>query len=83
MVYPVAGTLGNAQEEFFRNNIESVSEYNAIGIPQYAFNEYIHIAISWGIPTAIAVLASIIFLIKSALKDKNYGIAGRIVAFAS
>ena len=78
----VAGALGNAQEEFFRNNIESVSEYNAIGIPQYAFNEYIHIAISWGIPTAIAVLASIIFLIKSALKDKNYGIAGSIVTFA-
>jgi tetratricopeptide (TPR) repeat protein len=77
----VAGAIGNAQEIYFKNNPNSIFVAVA-GSPEYAFNEFLQIAIAYGIIAIVAfiLLFTLNFIIAN--KNKEYGLAGSILAAA-
>jgi hypothetical protein len=78
----VAGTYGNEQEAFFSNGNATPKQEMIAGVPAFVFNEYLQIAIAFGIPCAIFFT----FLLFSALfiyiKNRKFEFAGIIAAIA-
>lgn len=81
-----------AQEEYFRNNDAEntdilnensiIAKYKDIaGSPDYAFNEYLNIAIEWGIPIALLFVALLILSVIVGHKRKRYGLVGGLISF--
>lgn len=52
---------GRAQEEYFANGEYSETEELVAGSPEYAFNEYLQVAVEYGIPFLFVVLLVIAF----------------------
>lgn len=76
--FPLA--YGKAQEAYFsKGNYAEWEEYVA-GSPEYAFNEYLQIAIEWGIPVLSCILLTISLCIWKGLKKKYIGICGSIIS---
>lgn len=71
---------GVAQEEYFANGNYSEQEELVAGSPEYAFNEYLHIALEWGIPALIILLAFVAFCFYKGLRKKRIGICGAILS---
>lgn len=78
----VAGAYGEAQEQYFASNEGSETEVLVADAPEYVFNDYLQVAIAYGIPTAIAMIAVVVGGIKVAMRNKEYGLAGSAVAVA-
>ncbi len=76
--FPMA--YGMAQETYFSKGEYSKQEELVAGSPEYAFNEYLQVAIEWGIPVLIAISIIIIFCIREGVKQKNIGICGAIIS---
>lgn len=76
----VAGTYGDAQEAYFSSGIATAHEEMLAGTPAYVFNEYLQIAIAYGIPSAILFA---IILVSTAIiywRHQGYGLSGLTVA---
>ena len=54
-------SYGRAQEEYFANGEYSETEELVAGSPEYAFNEYLQVAVEYGIPFLFVVLLVIAF----------------------
>lgn len=78
----VAGAYGKAQEVYFASGNGSVAEKLVADAPAYVFNEYLQVAIAYGIPVAIAMTAMLIGGIIVAVRNKSYGLSGSAVAVA-
>lgn len=78
----VAGVYGEAQEQYFVSGEGSEREILVADAPEYVFNEYLQVAIAYGIPIAIAMTAMLIGGIIVAVRNKAYGLAGSAVAVA-
>ena len=76
--FPMA--YGMAQETYFSKGEYSKQEELVAGSPEYAFNEYLQVAIEWGIPVLIAISIIIILCIREGVKQKNIGICGAIIS---
>ncbi|MBS5409596.1 MAG: O-antigen ligase family protein [Bacteroides thetaiotaomicron] len=76
--FPMA--YGMAQETYFSKGKYSKQEELVAGSPEYAFNEYLQVAIEWGIPVLIAISIIIILCIREGVKQKNIGICGAIIS---
>lgn len=100
MLSPLTGSAtfaeaySEAQEAYFERNMtngdtSACADYVEVaGCPSYAFNEYLNVAIDWGIPVALAVVALLAVAIVRGHKRKRYGAVGALLslmvfAFAS
>lgn len=76
----VAGAYGNAQEAYFSSGVATAHEEMLAGTPAYVFNEYLQIAIAYGISAAILFA---IILVSTAIiywRHQHYGLSGLTVA---
>ena len=52
----VAGAYGDAQERYFASGAASEQEAHVAGAPEYVFNEYLQVAMAWGVPALCGIL---------------------------
>ena len=52
----VAGAYGDAQERYFASGVASEQEVHVAGAPEYVFNEYLQVAMAWGVPALCGIL---------------------------
>lgn len=78
----VAGAYGNAQEEYFRSGRASKQEKRVAGSPEYVFNEYLQIAIAWGIPVTVLLVAVVSCGFWGCVRKGYYGLSGALLALA-
>lgn len=75
-----AAAYGDAQEAYFAaGDYEPWEEYVA-GSPEYAFNEYLQVAVEVGIPLALSLLAVILFCLYIGVRKGRFGICGALLA---
>ena len=79
----VAGTYGEAQEEYFASGNGTEQEIMVADAPEYVFNEYLQVAIAYGPAVAIMIVALIIGGFIIAIRNNNYGFSGCIAAMAT
>lgn len=75
----VAGAIGNVQESYFERNPSSIFA-NIASSPEYAFNEFLQIAIAYGIIAFAAFILFFILCFLTANENKEYGLAGTILS---
>lgn len=78
----VAGTYGEAQENYFASGGASGTDMLVADAPEYVFNEYLQVSIAFGIPAALGMIAIIIGGIVVAMRAGAYGYAGGATAVA-
>lgn len=76
----VAGTYGVAQELYFSSGEATAREEMLAGTPAYVFNEYLQIAIAYGIPAATLFTGTLVASACLFWKTDQYGLAGLIAA---
>lgn len=72
---------GEAQEKYFAHGDFADWEELVAGSPEYAFNEYLKIAIEYGIPILILILIGIGFCLWRGRKNQRYAACGGIISF--
>lgn len=77
----VAGAMGMAQERYFTEHPDSVFAAVA-GCPEYAFNEYLQLAIAFGAGGLLLFLVLVSAGIYFSSKSRLNGVAGSWIAFA-
>lgn len=80
--YQVAGAYGDAQERYFASGKGSANEAMVAGSPEYVFNEYLQVALAWGVPAMLLFIALIVAGIWLACRTRSGAPAGALVAFA-
>lgn len=78
----VAGEYGEAQERYFESRQASRQEIMVADAPEYVFNEYLQVAIAFGLLAALLVIVVLMGGIAVALKNHNYCMAGSATAIA-
>lgn len=78
----VAGAYGEMQERYFASGRGSDQEKMVADAPEYVFNEYLQVAIAFGLVAALAMLALIAGGFIAAFRNRQYGFAGSIAAAA-
>lgn len=78
----VAGAYGEAQEKYFASNNGTETDILVADAPAYVFNEYLQVAIAFGIPAAVAMTTILIGGIIIALRNRSFGFAGAGAACA-
>lgn len=76
----VAGEYGEAQERYFESGKASEQDVMVADAPEYVFNEYLQVAIAFGLLAAVMMIAILFGGIVSAFKNRNHGMAGSAVA---
>lgn len=71
---------GQSQEAYFAKGGYDEDEERVAGSPEYAFNEYLRIAVECGIPVLLLVLAAIGGCIYRSIKLKRFGICGGLIS---
>lgn len=69
---------GHAQEDYFAGGDYEAWEERVAGSPEYAFNEYLQVAVEWGIPVMLCGLAVVVICLYIGMKKRRYGICGAI-----
>lgn len=73
-----AGAYGEAQEKYFaKGNYEPWEEYVA-GSPEYAFNEYLRVAVEWGLVVMVGLLLMVTVCLIVGVEDGNWGACGAV-----
>lgn len=75
-----AAAYGDAQEAYFAAGDYAPWEERVAGSPEYAFNEYLRVAVELGIPLALCLLAVVIVCLYVGIKKERYGICGAILS---
>ena len=71
---------GRAQENYFANSKYSETEEFVAGSPEHAFNEYLQVAVEYGIPFLLVILLVIAFCLWRGCIEGNIGICGSIIS---
>jgi O-antigen ligase len=74
------GAYGEAQAEYFRSGQASPAEEFVAGNPEYAFNEYLQIAIESGIISLLCFLFCLFWALRNAYKNKRFDTMGALVS---
>lgn len=72
--------FGKTQESYFAQGDYSPQEELVAGAPVYAFNEYLQVAIEWGIPVTLCILLFILFCFYKGRKSGRISICGGLIA---
>lgn len=78
----VAGAYGDAQETYFATDGGTFHEKRIAGAPSFLFNEYLQIALAFGIPAAILFVAMLVTAFVAYAKHGQMGLCGALTAFA-
>ena len=76
-----AEAYGQAQESYFAQGEFADWEELVAGSPEYAFNEYLQIAVEYGIPVLLLILSGITFCMWRGVKGRRYAACGGVIAF--
>ena len=71
---------GKAQEKYFANANYSETEELVAGSPEYAFNEYLQVAVEQGIPFLLVVLFVISFSLWKGVTEKRFSTCGGVIS---
>ena len=71
---------GTSQEAYFAEGSYSLQEELVAGSPEYAFNEYLQIALEWGIPVLLCCLAFAGFCLRRGVELKRWGPCGSVIS---
>jgi len=72
---------GRAQENYFADGEFSETEELVAGSPEYAFNEYLQVAMEYGIPFLLVVSLVIVFCLWKGNSEGRIGICGGVISF--
>ena len=72
---------GRAQEDYFANGEYSETEELVAGSPEYAFNEYLQVAVEYGIPFLLVVSLVIVFCLWKGSSEGRIGLCGGVISF--
>ncbi len=75
-----ASAYGKAQENYFANGAYSEMEEWVAGSPEYAFNEYLQVAVEYGLPFLTVVLSVIAFCLWKGSGEGQTGICGGVIS---
>ena len=78
--FPAA--YAEAQERYFASGQGTEGERHVAGTPEHAFNEYLTVAVRYGLPGLGVMLAIGITAFVCALRGQAYGVAGALVTVA-
>lgn len=73
---------GAAQETYFSTVPHRSVEVWVADTPEYAFNEYLQLAVEWGIPALCLAVWGLVFSLRTWHRNGQYGLAGSIIAIA-
>ena len=76
----VAGVYGDAQERYFASGMASVQEEYVAGAPEYVFNEYLQMALAWGVPALCGILLVVAGCFSLGHRDREYGVCGGLLS---
>ncbi|WP_307996928.1 O-antigen ligase family protein [uncultured Bacteroides sp.] len=71
---------GRAQEDYFANGEYSETEELVAGSPEYAFNEYLQVAVEYGIPFLLVVSLVIGFCLWKGSSEGRIGLCGSVIS---
>ena len=76
----VAGAYGDAQERYFASGKGTEQEKRVAGAPEYVFNEYLQVAMAWGVPAlcSILLLAGVCFYLGH--RGRMFGVCGGLLS---
>lgn len=83
MGYGVDGfayAYGSAQEKYFEKGEYSLNEELVAGSPKYAFNDYVHAIVEWGVGFILVVLIFIGFCLWRGITCKRLSACGGIIS---
>lgn len=76
----VAGAYGDAQERYFASGNYTETEARVAGSPEYVFNEYLQVAMAWGVPALCGILMVVIVLFCLGHGERQYGACGGLLS---
>lgn len=71
---------GRAQEDYLANGEYSETEELVAGSPEYAFNEYLQVAVEYGIPFLLVVSLVIGFCLWKGSSEGRIGLCGSVIS---
>jgi hypothetical protein len=71
---------GQTQERYFALGNYSKTEERVAGSPRYAFNEYLRIAVEFGIPILLIILVGIGYCLYIGIKRSRIGVCGGVLS---
>lgn len=78
----VAGAYGDAQERYFASGAATEQEAHVAGAPEYVFNEYLQVAMAWGVPPLCGILSVVAGCFWLGHRCKLYGVCGALLSLA-
>ena len=76
----VAGAYGDAQERYFASGMASVQEKHVAGAPEYVFNEYLQVALAWGILPLCGILLLVGGCFYLGHRGRLFGVCGALLS---
>ena len=76
----VAGAYGDAQEKYFTSGMATEQEEHVAGAPEYVFNEYLQVAMAWGVPALCGVLLGVGGCFYLGHRGRMFGVCGALLS---
>ena len=76
----VAGAYGEAQERYFASGAASEQEAHVAGAPEYVFNEYLQVAMAWGVPALCGILLLVGVCFYLGHRGRMFGVCGGLLS---
>ena len=76
----VAGAYGDAQERYFASGVASEQEVHVAGAPEYVFNEYLQVAMAWGVPALCGILLLVGGCFCLGHRGRMFGVCGGLLS---
>ena len=76
----VAGAYGDAQERYFASGMATAQEEHVAGAPEYVFNEYLQVALAWGVPALCIILLVVSGCFCLGHRGREYGVCGGLLS---
>ncbi|MBO5000808.1 MAG: O-antigen ligase family protein [Bacteroidaceae bacterium] len=78
----VAGAYGDAQERSFASGVASEQEVHVAGAPEYVFNEYLQVAMAWGVPALCGILLLVGGCFCLGHRGRMFGVCGALLSLS-
>lgn len=75
-----SSAYGAAQEAYFSKGGYQLREELVAGSPEYSFNEYLQVAIEWGVPVLLCILILVGICFWRGVRQKRYSACGGIIS---
>ena len=78
----VAGAYGDAQEGYFASGVATEQEKHVAGAPEYVFNEYLQVAMAWGVPALCGILLLVGGCFCLGHRGRMFGVCGALLSLS-